>query len=131
MTRSVPPFPPVRALSAHRENAPLANSSAEVGAPGRRDTPPLHHHVDRGLDHGAFIPLMAMCPAADVPVIQLGMPGTDPPALAVRDEQLRSLRVSPEHVAPLLLTAGSSTRRERVYCLTHQVNPSTFTCNVK
>ena len=56
------------------------------------DATPLHHHVDRGLDHGAFIPLMAMYPAADVPVIQLSMPSTDPVALLALGERLRSLR---------------------------------------
>ena len=56
------------------------------------DTTPLHHHVDRGLDHGAFIPLMAMYPAADVPVVQVSMPGLDPAALLALGERLRSLR---------------------------------------
>ena len=31
------------------------------------DTTLLHHHVDRGLDHGAFIPLMAMYPPPTCP----------------------------------------------------------------
>jgi 4,5-DOPA dioxygenase extradiol len=56
------------------------------------DTTQLHHHVDRGLDHGAFIPLMAMYPAADVPVVQLSMPSTDPAALLALGERLRSMR---------------------------------------
>ncbi|WP_028265587.1 DODA-type extradiol aromatic ring-opening family dioxygenase [Arthrobacter sp. MA-N2] len=53
---------------------------------------PIHHYVDRGLDHGAFIPLMAMYPAADVPVVQLSMPGLDPEALLKLGQRLRSLR---------------------------------------
>ncbi|MBT0773002.1 dioxygenase [Kineosporia sp. J2-2] len=56
------------------------------------DTTPLHQFVDRGLDHGAFIPMMAMFPAADVPVIQLSMPSLDPAALLRLGERLRKLR---------------------------------------
>jgi 4,5-DOPA dioxygenase extradiol len=56
------------------------------------DTTSLHQHTDRGLDHGAFIPLMAMYPAADVPVVQLSMPSTDPAALLALGKRMRSLR---------------------------------------
>jgi 4,5-DOPA dioxygenase extradiol len=56
------------------------------------DTTPLHQYVDRGLDHGAFIPLMAMYPAADVPVVQLSMPSLDPEALLKLGQRLRGLR---------------------------------------
>jgi len=52
----------------------------------------VHERRDRGLDHGAFIPLMAMYPAADVPVVQLSMPSLEPAALLEFGARLRSLR---------------------------------------
>jgi 4,5-DOPA dioxygenase extradiol len=55
-------------------------------------TTPVHQYIDRGLDHGAFIPLMAMYPAADVPVVQLSMPSLDPQALLALGQRLRALR---------------------------------------
>jgi 4,5-DOPA dioxygenase extradiol len=56
------------------------------------DGTPMHQYVDRGLDHGAFIPLMAMFPAADVPVIQISMPSLHPEALLQLGQRLRGLR---------------------------------------
>ena len=55
-------------------------------------TTTVYQHPSRGLDHGAFIPLMAMYPAADVPVIQLSMPSLDPEALLRLGQRLKSLR---------------------------------------
>ena len=46
----------------------------------------------RGLDHGAYIPLVAMYPEATVPVLQLSMPGLDPTALFTMGQALAPLR---------------------------------------
>ena len=99
-SQSLPKPRAVVMISAHWENAPVAISASEAGTPLYYDfggfhpryytlkyeTPdatelakrvagllgysPVHQFTDRGLDHGAFIPMMAMYPAGDVPVIQ-------------------------------------------------------------
>ena len=52
-------------------------------------------HVDdpqRGLDHGVFIPMMAMWPQADIPVLQISLGGLDPKRLLRLGEVLAPLR---------------------------------------
>lgn len=46
----------------------------------------------RGLDHGAYVPLKEMFPAADVPVLQLSMPTLDPQRLFALGQRLAPLR---------------------------------------
>ena len=46
----------------------------------------------RGLDHGAYVPLVAMYPAADVPVLQVSMPRLDPRELFALGQALEPLR---------------------------------------
>ncbi|MBB5938320.1 4,5-DOPA dioxygenase extradiol [Streptomyces zagrosensis] len=120
--QSMPKPRAIVVISAHWEQAPVAISGAAAGSPLYYDfsgfhpryktlpyaTPdatdlarrltgllgrtPVHEFADRGLDHGAFIPLMAMYPAADVPVVQLSMPNLDPSALLKLGARLRPLR---------------------------------------
>jgi 4,5-DOPA dioxygenase extradiol len=46
----------------------------------------------RGLDHGAYVPLVAMVPKADVPVLQMSMPGLVPKELVSLGRALAPLR---------------------------------------
>jgi 4,5-DOPA dioxygenase extradiol len=47
---------------------------------------------DRGLDHGAYVPLTVMYPEADIPVLQISMPSLEPGRLLRIGEVLRQLR---------------------------------------
>jgi 4,5-DOPA dioxygenase extradiol len=109
-------------ISAHWESAPLTISSPAAGAPLVYDfggfaeryyrmtyaTPDATaladrvatmlaggepvHRSERGLDHGAWVPLSVMYPNADVPVLQVSMPDEDPGRLMRMGARLRELR---------------------------------------
>jgi 4,5-DOPA dioxygenase extradiol len=120
-SQSMPKPRNILIVSAHWETAPLALSAPAANTPlvydfggfhqryyaMRYGTPdahalarevsallPVHQHASRGLDHGAWVPLMAMYPLADVPVLQLSMPTQDPAGLLAIGARLRELRAA-------------------------------------
>jgi 4,5-DOPA dioxygenase extradiol len=109
-------------VSAHWESAPISISSATAGTPlvydfggfaqkfyemtyetpdatalaariaaMMPDNEPLHESR-RGLDHGAWVPLKIMYPNADIPVLQMSMPTSDPGKLIQIGKRLQPLR---------------------------------------
>src|SRR5437868_9627603 len=109
-------------VSAHSENAPLTIGATRTGTPLIYDfggfperyyraqyrspgapelaadvrklisDEPVVDQPDRGLDHGAYVPLSVMYPDAQVPVLQVSMPSLDPEQLFQIGRRLRPLR---------------------------------------
>ncbi len=90
--------------------APSAPGLAdEVTALVRTAGTPVHRAEDRGLDHGAYVPLVEMFPDADVPVLQMSMPTLDPQELFRLGQKLAPLR----DAGTLIVGSGFTTHNLR------------------
>lgn len=57
-----------------------------------RSTMQVADEPGRGLDHGAYVPLVAMYPEADIPVLQMSLPSENPRELFALGRSLSALR---------------------------------------
>lgn len=81
-----------RRYYSERYETPDASDLAKLVSAALPDREPVHVHPNRGLDHGAWVPLKVMYPNADVPVLQLSLPANAPDQLLDLGRRLRELR---------------------------------------
>lgn len=76
--------------------------------------------TDRGLDHGAYVPLTVMYPDADIPVLQVSLPTLEPDRLLDLGRRLRPLREE----GVLIVGSGFTTHGLPFLSREHWVDPS-------
>ncbi|MBO3744664.1 dioxygenase [Streptosporangiaceae bacterium NEAU-GS5] len=87
-----------------------APGAPALAAEVRRLLGDVHDDPDRGLDHGAYVPLVEMYPGADVPTLQISMPTLDPVALFEIGRKLAPLRDQ----GTLIIGSGFTTHNLRL-----------------
>ena len=75
-----------------RYDTPDATNLAALVSSVLSDSHSVAQQSSRGLDHGAYIPLMTMYPEADIPVLQMSIPTHDPETLFELGCRLAPLR---------------------------------------
>lgn len=76
--------------------------------------------TDRGLDHGAYVPLTVMYPDADIPVLQMSLPTLEPGSLLEIGRRLRPLREE----GTLIIGSGFTTHGLPFLSREHWTDPS-------